>query len=317
MEYTISVIIPVYNTENYLQECLDSVINQTYDNLEIIIINDGSTDNSLEVCNKYKDIDSRIRIINQKNQGQANARNVALDTAKGEYVAFIDSDDIISQNYLATLYNYSKKYDSEVAFCNVYEFKGIFKTNIKSTAIPKVYSTEGYMKMYIERKVSAKACGLLFKSKLVNNVRFRENIFFEDWDYIYRLVNNANKVVYIRESLYFYRQRQDSTMSNARKNFGQKHYYSLKSILEEQEKFFSSKYPELMPIFIVSALDNIAYYYIVPNVSLKILKELKNYYDDCYNKFIEDGYSIPFKNKMFKRAPNLLKYIILIYKKLK
>ncbi|AJI56085.1 glycosyltransferase like 2 family protein [Francisella philomiragia] len=317
MSPLISIIVPVYNAENYVSECLESIIKQTYDNIEIIIVNDGSTDNSLHICQNYTLKDSRIKLLDQENLGQSAARNRALDIATGEYIAFVDSDDFIADIYINSLYLCIVKYNSNIAFTTLCEFKNSHSVFPDKNNEVNTYSIEQYMAMYVKRRVSVGACGSLFHISLVKNLRFNERISFEDWDYIYRLVNNANKVVYIRESLYFYRQRQDSTMSNARKNFGQKHYYSLKSILEEQEKFFSSKYPELMPIFIVSALDNIAYYYIVPNVSLKILNELKNYYDDCYNKFIEDGYSIPFKNKMFKRAPNLLKYIILIYKKLK
>ena len=104
MEGKVSIIVPVYNVESYLNECIDSIINQTYRNLEIILIDDGSTDLSGEICDRYKEIDSRILVIHQKNQGAANAKNNGLDLATGDYISFVDSDDFIEKDMYKKLY---------------------------------------------------------------------------------------------------------------------------------------------------------------------------------------------------------------------
>lgn len=116
----ISVIVPIYNTSKYLSKCIDSIINQTYKNLEIILVNDGSTDNSLDICNKYKLIDSRIIIINKDNGGLSSAKNIGLDNHKGRYIAFIDSDDYVDNNFIGELYNNLISTNSDISLCNYY-----------------------------------------------------------------------------------------------------------------------------------------------------------------------------------------------------
>ena len=118
----ISVIIPVYNVEQYLRECLESVINQTLSELEIICINDGSTDSSLDILREYEQKDNRIIVINKDNEGQAAARNIGISMAKGEYIGFLDSDDYIDSNFYEKLYNAAKKYKADIACTNLYRF---------------------------------------------------------------------------------------------------------------------------------------------------------------------------------------------------
>ena len=123
----VSVIVPVYNVEKYLRQCLDSIINQTLKEIEILCINDGSTDSSPEILKEYEEKDSRIKIINKKNAGLSAARNQGLELAKGEYVSFIDSDDWINETFCEALYTAAKKYDSDIAI----KKKSLQKTPIK------------------------------------------------------------------------------------------------------------------------------------------------------------------------------------------
>ena len=118
MGIKVSVIVPVYNVEKYLRKCLDSIINQTLKDIEIILVNDGSTDSSLSICEEYAEKDKRIIVISKENAGPSHTRNAGLKTAKGEYISFVDSDDYIEENMLETLYNLGKKSSADIVFCN-------------------------------------------------------------------------------------------------------------------------------------------------------------------------------------------------------
>ena len=115
----ISIIVPVYNVEKYLKTCLDSIINQTYQNLEIILVDDGSTDNSGEICEEYRKTDSRIILIHKENEGLSMARNFGLDIASGDYISFVDSDDFIARNMMEALYNRLLETQSDMAICSI------------------------------------------------------------------------------------------------------------------------------------------------------------------------------------------------------
>lgn len=180
----ISIIIPIYNTQQYLSRCLESVINQTYKNLEIILINDGATDNSLSICQKYKSKDSRIVLLNQQNSGQALARNNALDIAKGDYIAFIDSDDWVSLDYIQALYNHVFSYSADIAIsatvgCN----KQIKAAEIIPSNINIFDNNDAIIKAFLSKQLSSMACGSLIKRKLLDKQRFRNFIAYEDLDF--------------------------------------------------------------------------------------------------------------------------------------
>ena len=128
----VSIIVPVYNVEKYLSKCIEILINQTYTNIEILLINDGSTDNSKKICEQFKEKDSRIKLINKENGGLSDARNKGLQEAIGKYIAFVDSDDYVEKNYIETLYSLITKFNSEIAIADFRVIKGAKK--IKGTA---------------------------------------------------------------------------------------------------------------------------------------------------------------------------------------
>ena len=131
MEDLISVVVPIYNVEKYLKTCIETIIKQTYKNIEIILVNDGSTDNSLQICNEFKEKEKRIKVINKKNGGLSDARNIGLKKAKGKYICFIDSDDFINEKYIEELHSLIIKNNAQIAICsfeNVNEFgESIYK----------------------------------------------------------------------------------------------------------------------------------------------------------------------------------------------
>lgn len=218
----ISIIVPVYNVEQYLGNCIDSILNQTFKDFELILVNDGSTDNSLDICKHYKNIDDRICIINKKNGGLSSARNAGLDIAKGEYIGFVDSDDYIHPQMYEILYKVIIKNDAEMSVCN---FKRVFnsnedlifynKCNDKSMTIEYLSNIESLHRMSQENGVVlVVAWNKLYKKDLFKNLRYKEGIIHEDECIVHRILYAAKKINYIHEKLYFYLQRDGSIMNN-------------------------------------------------------------------------------------------------------
>ena len=202
----VSVIIPVYNVEKYLEKCLDSIVNQTLKEIEIICINDGSVDSSIKILQKYKDKDNRFFILNQENQGISVARNNALKAAKGEYIGFVDSDDWIDLNYYEKMYNTAKKYDADIAI------SGIIKTNKKYEQKILSYTEE---KIYEKTEEKLLICDIPDKSyvwnkiykheKLISSkINFIPNIIYEDIVFTPKIIHYTDKLVTVPDTNYYY-----------------------------------------------------------------------------------------------------------------
>ena len=226
----ISVIIPVYNVESYLRECVESVINQTYENLEIILVDDGSTDSSGEICDEYLDKDSRITVIHQKNGGLSAARNAGLDACEGDYVYFLDSDDYIDSNALSSLIDIAEKEKSDIVFFDAVSFADTDDFEVKQNYIRKnKYNTGSGKAVFAEMTKnkefhSAVPLLLLKKSFLTaKGLRFKEGILFEDMVFTYQALSLAKTVSQCAQSLYHRRYRKDSIMTSAK---NQKHFSS-------------------------------------------------------------------------------------------
>ncbi len=221
-EEKISVIIPIYNVENYLRKCLDSVVNQTYKNLEILLVDDESSDSSGLIADEYAQKDSRIRVFHNKNMGVSGARNYGLDHMKGDYVAFIDSDDYVDLTYFEKLYKALKDTASDMSVCgfdyifenrdNKFKIKHLFpnRTRVlgKEQALKNIFS-------YSRRTVSfTTAWANLAKKELYQGVRYPLRKIVEDMYTTYKLYLNADKIAYYNESLYFYVQRTGSIVNS-------------------------------------------------------------------------------------------------------
>ena len=219
MTEKITVIVPVYNVENYLEKCLDSLINQTYKNLEIIVINDGSTDNSGEICQEYAQKDNRIVYIEQGNAGLSAARNTGLDNMSGDYVTFVDSDDWIEQDYLETLYKKIVEYQADIAVGNYYSFnesEGMFYFHILGDSYyEKVYDNVSiFENLYESQEMKSfaliSAWGKLYKAGLFEQLRFDIGKLGEDGYLNQKIYLLAEKIVYIHKGIYSYRIRNNS-----------------------------------------------------------------------------------------------------------
>lgn len=200
----ISVIIPVYNVEEYLSRCLDSVIKQTYTNLEIIVVDDGATDNSGKICDEYREKDKRIKVIHKLNGGLSDARNVGLDTATGEYISFIDSDDWVSNDYIEYLYLLLVKNECDVSVCGFCRTKEkILKKKMETKKI-EIYEKEVAVENLLYQKISTSAWGKLFRIKLWDDVRFEVGKIYEDVEPIYLIFQKSKRVVVTNQNKYFY-----------------------------------------------------------------------------------------------------------------
>ena len=220
MTKKITVIVPVYNVENYLNKCLDSIIKQTYKNLEIIVVNDGSIDNSGIICQEYAQKDNRIVYIEKENGGQSEARNMGLDRMTGSYVTFVDSDDWVELDYVENLYKKITEYQADIAVGNYYSFneaEGMYYFHIfGDSCYEKVYDNVSiFENLYESQEMKSFALisvwGKLYKADLVKHLRFDIGKLGEDGYLNQKIYLLAEKTIYLNKGLYAYRQREGSS----------------------------------------------------------------------------------------------------------
>ena len=233
MQPLISIIVPVYNVENYLTECLDSLVNQTYSNIEIICIDDGSTDDSPKILDQYKQSHSVIKTITTKNRGQAAARNLGLKEASGDFIMFVDSDDWIDVETIETAFN--KGFFDNVKVDAVCFGLQQVKNGIKSPH--REYSLEGVQPVdeTLALKVSPEPVAKLYRSSFLhqNKITFPEGLWYEDMTFYWHCISCANEIGIMKEVFYNYRKRDDSTMGNSEKKtpgMAIHHLYNLEAI---------------------------------------------------------------------------------------
>lgn len=214
MEELVSVIVPVYNVEKYLNRCIESILNQTYKNIEIILIDDGSTDNSGKMCDEYKIKDARIKVIHKENGGLSDARNVGLSTATGDYVTFIDSDDDIKFDYVEYLYDLIKKYDVKMSICsyNIVWPKKIVNIG-KYYEEKKLTKLESLSRLLCEKGFGVSSCAKMYKKDLFKNVTFPKGKLCEDNGTTYKLIDQCEFIAYGEIPKYNYYKRNDSIMN--------------------------------------------------------------------------------------------------------
>jgi glycosyltransferase involved in cell wall biosynthesis len=224
-EKKISIIVPIYNVEVYLNRCIDSIINQTYHNIEIILVDDGSPDNCGQICDSYAEQDQRIKVIHQQNQGLSGARNSGIEVAIGKYIAFVDSDDMIHPQYIEVLYKSCEQEKAQIGMCQFETVKeansqpskqvhlveyGKISKDIQDggSAIRQMYE-EDY---YIEYTV---AWNKLYDACLFNEIRFPVGKIHEDEATTYKLLYIAKKVVRVEQKLYYYLIRENSITNSS------------------------------------------------------------------------------------------------------
>ncbi|QNU66608.1 glycosyltransferase family 2 protein [Ruminiclostridium herbifermentans] len=243
MEPLISIIVPIFNVERYIHKCINSIVNQTYKNLEIILVNDGSEDNCGTICDEYAEIDSRIKVIHKENGGLSDARNVAIDIITGDYVTFIDSDDFVEADYVEYLVKLIQKYSADVSICNINKtFEDKYKKEDSIEDIQYIYTQqEAIMQMLYQKLFDVSACAKLYKTELFNSIRYPKGKYYEDLATTYLVFDKCTKIVYGSLQKYNYIVRENSISTS---QFSIKRM-ELIDIAEEMLNFISAKYPNI------------------------------------------------------------------------
>lgn len=214
----ISVIVPFYNVEEYLEECLESIRNQTYTNIEVILVNDGSTDGSKEICERFCEQDIRFKLVTQENQGASVARNRGVKESIGEYIMFVDSDDVVKDNIVEVLFSYMKS-DVDIVECESTRCKEELLENTPVNIIFEGESTEAIIKSIEYKEVKYCPFTKLYRRELIEKVPFLEGVIYEDVYTGINLLKNIRKMIAVDLKGYYYRVRPNSIMT---KSFNEK-----------------------------------------------------------------------------------------------
>lgn len=242
MEELVTVVVPVYKVEKYIDKCVESILNQTYSNLEIILVDDGSPDNCGKICDNYIKKDVRIKVVHKENGGLSDARNAGIDIARGKYITFVDSDDYIDSEYVELLYKTIKKDKSDMAISShkvIYENGTILK---KATEEESVLKPKEVLKRILYGDgIDLSAWAKLYKIELFGEIRYPKGRLFEDAATTYKLVDKCKKISIISKSTYNYIIRKNS-ITNV--NFSEKKMDLIIST-EEMCNYVKEKYPDL------------------------------------------------------------------------
>ena len=304
MEDKISIIMPVYNVEKYLTRCLESVINQTYKNLQIILVDDGSTDKSGLICDTYAKSDERIVVIHQANQGAGAAKNAGLEAVEGDYFLLIDSDDYIELDMCEKMLNAMKKYSADIVQCL---FKRIYVNKEYSTDycfnsdknVRSLSNKRFLFEMIYDWKYTV-FWNKLFKASLIDkSIRFPTGRKIDDEYFTYKLVCNAKKVININDMFYNYRMRTSSVMNESSQS--KLIYDRLDSFIERYENI-SKKYPRLKKYYYDKLVETLIYYKSYFSLEGNRLNELCEKYPELKNSYLSSKV-LRYKLKNF--SPNV------------
>ena len=254
----ISVIVPVYNVEAYLEKCVESILKQTYTNLEILLVNDGSTDNSGELCDQLAQRDQRIRVIHKENGGLSDARNRGIEEASSDLIGFIDSDDYIDEDMYETLYRQMFESNADLSMCGHYDVYHQIPEKQVATIQTWELTPQEAIKMVMEAKIlSVTAVNKLYRKELFEELRFEIGKIAEDAFIMIALIHQCRKVVATNEKKYYYVHRENSITTQ---KFSLK-FLNVIEAYEQNAKIIKENYPELADTATMRL--NWAYFYVL------------------------------------------------------
>lgn len=316
----ISVIVPVYNTEKYIKDCLNSILTQTYTNLEVIVIDDGSKDKSEEIIQEYIAKDNRVKYFKQENSGLSATRNKGMDIAQGEFISFIDSDDAINKYFYETLYDALITTNVSIAECKLKNFLNIEELNdIRNSQEYKILNYYNFIESpIIQGSFGESSCTKLYKSQFIKMFRFDIGKIFEDSRIIYKMYCKAENIVFVDFEGYYYRK---SPNSITRSKINEKQLELLDVIENRIEYFRKLKWQNHISYCMADYARRALIFY-SECVRQKVDKNLKNKPYDILmahkNEFLNNPYNHT-KTKMMLRvfyfSPKLFSFIYIMLKK--
>lgn len=304
----VSVIVPIYNVEKYIKECVESIINQTYKNLEIILINDGSTDDSYKICKKYSDQDSRIVLIDKENGGSASAKNYGLKIAKGDYISFVDSDDFIELDMIEYMLNTIKKFNTDIVQCELID---LYKNTIEFEQYDIVENrieARDFLSLFLTQWKNSLFCNKLFKKEIIKNIYFKEGRCIDDEFFTYKCVINSSKVVVSNKIVYNYRMRKSGVMKSEK---------SQKQILRDRVDYLIERYEIVKSVYKdldKEFLEHLLTYYLIISrdyyIDQNLLDYMKNILKSMKGKIITSNIDMSVKIQIIKlMMSNSKKYV--------
>ena len=303
----ISVVIPIYNVQEFLPKCIDSVINQTYDNLEIILVDDGSPDDSGYICDKYKAKDSRIKVIHKKNGGLSDARNVGIENSNGKYICFVDSDDIIHKDFIKCQYENIVKTRSDISVClfeQFFEESSIKETEVENVETQEFDNNQLILKIFEKNNIHyICACTKLYKKSLFEDLRFDVGRLHEDEFIVYKIFSRCKNAVFVKAPLYFYRARQGSITRTS--TFKEKNLDAFYSVESCYNFFVGTDYEQLA---LNRLINSIAYIYCGAKRRVTE-KHIFKFLLEQYKKYYKINKSKLLKQRLFYLFPNTMAII--------
>ena len=301
MDPIISIIVPIYNVGKYLPKCIESILNQTFKNFELILVNDGSTDNSGVVCDDYAKKDTRIKIIHKSNGGVSSARNAGLYVAKGEYIGFVDPDDYIDKNMYEKLYRLCIDNNSDIAICRFNrEINGKIQNKESTEEIIELNNMEAMNELFKGNLYRFSLCNKLFSKKCFNDVLFPEGRMHEDLSTTYKLFANSKKAVYIDYYGYIYVKRENSILTSTYNEKRLQAFIAWDEIIEFIDKNYYEIIEQVIATFTYWCVDNILYILNQVNNSKK-----KNNYLNIIQKYTTKYYIYIKRNNILSRSYKL------------
>jgi glycosyltransferase involved in cell wall biosynthesis len=318
MNIEISIIVPVYNLEPLLPKCVESILTQTFTDFELILVNDGSTDRSGELCDEFAKLDNRIVVIHKSNGGVASSRNAGLEAAKGSYIGFVDNDDFVNEHMFETLYTNAIIHESEIVVC---DFLKVNETQDIDTKKRKINfkvehfnNVESLNQIYTDNNLTF-ICpwNKLYKKSLFNEIKYELGNINDDETVAHQLLYESKKTTYIHTELYYYVQREGSQINSA---FHIKRLCKVYALKDRVEFFKSKNEIELHEKALKHFMDKFFWYYFLAKTTLKgvdrELKELKVTFDQTLIYLLKHK-GISWKQKLmcvlFRTSPKLFEFV--------
>lgn len=327
----ISIIVPVYKVEEFLNRCIDSLISQTYKDLEIILVDDGSPDNCGSICDEYAAIDNRIKVIHKTNGGLSSARNAGLKIAKGEYIAFVDSDDWVDPEMYEKLFELAQRYDADIVECGLRYFRPwkperMFYEPENTKEVAVFTNIEALERLYFGPQIHSDICIMvwnkLYRRSLLANLNFADGFIHEDVDFTPKALFNANKVVKYYDSFYNYNIHLGANSTSGMK----KNFHKLESTYEMKKRTYDffrknsvakiSDFTEYA--FLEAIIDVVISAHGKSEPFEQLSKKAFAEYRKLYNRIAQNEFCKPkIKYIVFGLCPSLFYYIKFFYSKIK